>query len=84
MPRTSIQKKARVCLLLEQGHSIHSIASMEGIHHSTVSRIGKAYQERGHHEDLLRSGRPIIFGPRDERNIVRCITSGQCETAVDI
>ncbi|CAI2198815.1 6908_t:CDS:1, partial [Funneliformis geosporum] len=35
-------------------------------------------------KDLPKSGRPRLFTGRDERNIIRMLSSGECSTAVDI
>lgn len=81
---TSLEKRARICTLLDEGHTIRAIASIENVHNSTVSRIGKRWRETGSYYDRLRCGRPGIFTERNERNIIRHILSGKCHTAVDI
>jgi transposase len=84
MPRTDAAKRARVCCLVEEGYSIYEIAEREDIHPSTVSRISKRYAGSNDYTDKPRSGRPRAFDKREERKIMRALSSGACQTAVDI
>jgi transposase len=85
MTRISVEKRARILLLLEQGHSVREIGSLEGVSHSSVVRIGqKSKTNNSSNHALVPMGRPRIFSDREERNILRLLSSGQCSTAVDI
>ena len=41
MKQVSAEKRARIVLLLEEGHSVRYVAHVERVHYSTVSRINK-------------------------------------------
>ena len=41
MSRLSIEKRARIAALIEQGLPLREIARREGVHHSTVMRLEK-------------------------------------------
>lgn len=84
MSHTTPKTRSRIVTLLNEGYSIRQVAAQEGIHHSTVSRIRKRSLENGHLNDMPRSGRPRLFLERDERKIVRLVSSGECHTAIDI
>ena len=84
MPRLSIEQRAQVITLIEEGYSTRYIASKIGIHQSTVVRTYQHMQKTGTIKDQPKSGRPRIFSVHTERRIVRLIASKECSTAVDI
>ena len=84
MPKVSPLKKARIAALLSTGHSTRDIARREGVSQSTVSRLRHNEGADRGYQDLPRSGRPRLFTDRHERLITRMVTSGKCQTAVDV
>ena len=46
-PHISLEKCARICLLVEQSFSMRKIAKIEGIGHMSVVRIIKKKEETG-------------------------------------
>ena len=66
---TSPQLRALIVSRHEEGMSNSDIASFVGITTHTIQRILKNYQERGHHDDAPRSGRPSKLTGRDMRRI---------------
>jgi transposase len=84
MDHLSPEQRVRICTLIEEGHSFRSVARMEEIHHTTVSRIFHSYSETGSYQCKSRSGRPRLFCSRGERHIVRLLASNSCQTAVEI
>jgi len=82
MKQLSTEKRARVVALLEEGNTVRYVAHVEGIHFSTVSRINKRLKETGSNENKLKSGRPRLITSRDERKVLRLITSNEAPTAI--
>ena len=66
---TSPQLRAFILRRHEEGMSNSDIASFVGTTTRTIQRILKNYQERGHHDDAPRSGRPPKLSERDMRRI---------------
>ena len=62
---TPPQPHALIVSRHEEGMSTSDIASFVGITTRTSERILKNYQERGHHDDAPRSGRPSKLTERD-------------------
>jgi len=83
MPFTIPEKRARILVLLEENYSAREIGRRVGVHHSTVTRIRKHWQQVQSCQDMARTGRPRAVSERSERRITRLVTSGQCHTAVD-
>jgi transposase len=84
MGRLSIGKRNRINALIQEGFPSRFIASREKVAQSTVIRIKQKVVATGSVKDLPKSGRPRLFTGRDERNIIRMLSSGECSTAVDI
>ena len=84
MARLSIGKRNRIYSLIQEGLSSRDVASCEDVAQSTVIRIKQKMKSTGFLKDLPKSGRPRTFTERDERNIIRMLSSGECSTAVDI
>ena len=84
MPHVSLEKRIRIHTLLEEGHSTRSIALRESVARSTVFYIQKLKNETGSFVNRPKSGRPRILNKRDERKIIRLISTHECSTAVDI
>jgi transposase len=84
MARLSIGKRNRIYSLIQEGLTSRYIASYENVAQSTVVRIKQKMKNTSSLKDLPKSGRPRVFTERDERNIIRMLSSGECSTAVDI
>lgn len=85
MPKQlTIEQRARIILLLEEGYSTRSIAERESVSQTAVVKTGKRKRETGNLKDRPREGRPVKFTKREERRTVRKITRNECSTAVDI
>ena len=84
MPRLTLEQRARIILLFEEGYTSRQIATREKVAQSTVIDTRKRMQVTGNLHDKQRSGRPRLLSKRHERRIVRYISSGECSTAVDI
>ena len=82
MGRLSYGKRTRIYILLQEGHNTRYIASKENVSQSTVIRINQKVKATGSVKDLPRTGRSRIFTGRNERNIVKLITTGECSTSV--
>src|SRR4051812_10881516 len=82
MKRTTVSQRARIHLLRKQGNTIHQIAIQESLSPSTVAYICKHISPSC--EDKPRSGRPSTVSKPLQRKISRLITSGKCQTAVDV
>ena len=66
-PQISLEKRARICLLSEQGYSTREIGLMENVGNATVSRIIKKKNETGELNNKQKSGRPQLLQKPDER-----------------
>ncbi|GBC05935.1 hypothetical protein RclHR1_06510002 [Rhizophagus clarus] len=84
MTHISLEKRTRICTLINEGYSSHYIASKENVDQSSVIRIKQKVEATGSVKDLPKTGHPRIFTSHDERNVVRLITTGECSTAADI
>ncbi len=84
MPQLSIEKRARIYALLEEGYQANIIASKEGVHKSTVTRLRQKKEETGSLENKKRPGHPRVLSVHTERKILRLVTSNECSTAVSI
>ena len=80
MKKTSAQKTISAIYMLEQGHSLSKVAAKLSLSKATVQRIRKAHLSR-----LVqrKPGYPKLLSVQQTRQIVRKITSGQLDTAVD-
>ena len=83
-PHISFEKRARICLLIEQGSSTRQVAELEGISHSSVARIIRRRRETGSLNNKPKSGRPRILQRHDERKAIRLLKSNKCQTAIDV
>ena len=79
-----IEKRAQIYTLLQEEYSSRFIANRENISQSTVIRIKQKKDTHDTFKDLPKPGRTRIFTGRDERNIIRLISNGDCSTAASI
>jgi transposase len=74
MPKLSIEKKARVSALLDEGYSMRDVSIKENVGKSSVARIGQLLKRGLPISDLSRSGRPtVIFRKTRKKNYKACI-----------
>lgn len=79
MKATSFSQKSTVFSLLEEGYTLHQIESKTGLGKSTVGRIKKEWDgDKENHK----GGRPSKLSTRDNQAIIRQITTGQLDNAV--
>ena len=83
-PHISLEKHARICLLIEQGYSTRSVGEMENVSHSSVAQIIQKRKETGSLNNKPKSGRPRILQGRDETKTIRLLKSNECQTAIDV
>ena len=81
MKQISEQTTSDILTLLSQGLSTREIARRAGVSKSTVSNIRTAHLPG---ESTSKGGRPNRLSTREKRLIVRKITSGEYDTAVDV
>jgi transposase len=81
MKKISAEKAINAICLLQRGYSYNKVASQLSMSKATVRRIKKA-----HLPDLgpAPAGRPKLLSNHQIRYIVRKVTSGQLDTAVDV
>src|SRR6266542_577252 len=84
MARLSLGKRTRINTLINERYSSRYIASKENVDQSSVIRVKKKVEATGSVKDLPKKGNPRIFTGRNERNVVRLITTGECSTVADI
>ncbi|CAG8777893.1 1327_t:CDS:1, partial [Rhizophagus irregularis] len=80
----SIEKRSRICALLEEGYPSRYVADKEKISQSTVIRIKKRKDATRTFKDKPKSGRPRLLTGQNERKVLRYITTGVCTNAVAI
>ncbi|CAB4384435.1 unnamed protein product [Rhizophagus irregularis] len=73
----SIEKRSRICALLEEGYPSRYVADKKKISQSTVIRIKKRKNATGTFKDKPKSGRPRLLTGRNKRKVLQCITTGQ-------
>jgi transposase len=66
-PQISLEKRARICLLGEQGYSTREIGLMENVSNATVSRIIKKKNETGELNNKQKSGQSRLLQKSDEQ-----------------
>ena len=82
MKHISQQQLDNILSLLDQGiSSIREIASLTGVHYSTVSRVRSQY--RGNLEKGS-GGHPPKLSDTAKRHAMQLIGSGQADTAIDV
>jgi len=81
MKKISVQKTNDAISLLNQGFSAQKVASHLGISTGMVSKIEKT---RIPNREKSKGGRPKLLSAQNEHYIVRKITSGGLDTAVDV
>jgi transposase len=79
MKPISREVRSWVLSLLVEGHSCRDIARITGISKPKVSSIRQSQDGVSNNPHVCR---PLHFSQRDERQIVRLVSSGQCFTAV--
>ena len=80
----SPEKRARIFTLFEEGYPSCYIASKENVSQSTVIRIKQRKDTNSTFKNQPKSGRPRYLTGRNERNVLRLISSGKCTNAVAI
>ena len=84
MVRLSPSQKVKIVTLVDMGLSRREVARREGISASTVSRLCTKAKPQSSHRLSAKLGRPCLLDDRHKRRISRLVTSGQCQTAIDI
>ncbi len=80
----SVEKKSRIYALLEEGYPSRYIAAKENVSQSTVIRIKQRKDTTGTFKNKQKPGRPRLLTGRNERKVLRYITTGECTNAVAI
>lgn len=81
MRAITADKEKHIIHLLKEGHSVRQVASQVNVSAATVGRTAKrCLQER----IMGKPGRPHILSDTDKRKIVRDISSGKSNTAVEV
>jgi transposase len=80
MKPTSSTKHSAVTSLLQEGYSLRQIESKTGLGKSTIGRIKK---EMDGDKENSKGGRPSKLSPGDKRSIIRQITTGRLDNAVE-
>ena len=83
------EERIRAITLLEEGYSSREVTSKlskpgKKIHHTSILRLKKKYEETGSVKNKQVSGRPRKLTKRDERTVVRRILKDECSTASEI
>jgi transposase len=81
MKPISADKRNNIIRLLEDGLSSREIATLVGLHRSTIDSIRKQVMPDA---PKPASGRPAKLSARDRRNLARLVTSGKADTAVQL
>lgn len=81
MKPTSFAQHSTVISLLKEGYSLCQIQSKTGLGRSTVGRIKK---EADLDKENCKGGRPSKLSPRDTQSIIRQITTGKLDNAVQV
>src|SRR3954469_19713472 len=81
MKAVSADKENAVVHLLSQGLPIREVAGKVGVSAPTVSRMAR--KNLPDHIGRM-PGRPHLLSDADKRKILRDITSGKCDTAVEV
>ena len=75
----SIEKRAQVLILKEDGHTHKAIGERLGIHYKSVSYILKKHAKTGSVQDRQRSGRPRKSTAREDKLIRRAAIVNQVD-----
>ena len=81
---TTPELHALICSKYQDGISSSDIAAFSNTTTRTVQRIIKNYQERGHHDDAARSGRPPRLDDRGIRHLKYTVEGNRRQTLSDI
>ncbi|CAH1763202.1 15549_t:CDS:2 [Entrophospora sp. SA101] len=84
MKAITLEQRARIYTLIQEGYSSREIAFCEKISHSTVVRIKQRKEKTGSFDIIPKPGRPRILSEQHDRNICRLIKSGECSNAIQI
>ncbi|PBK82620.1 hypothetical protein ARMGADRAFT_946245, partial [Armillaria gallica] len=78
-------KAARICTLLQDGHTCTEISHVIGCSHSTVCKTGHKYKgKENYYAHIEGRGRPRKMDDADVKFAVQKICSHDCRTAVDV
>jgi transposase len=81
MRRISKDTRNSILELIDNGLSSHKIAAQLGVHHATVNRVRA---EARPDAQKSQGGRPAKLTATDKRMLVRRITSGKADNAVQL
>jgi transposase len=81
MKPISDEIRNKIVSLLRSGYSQRTTAKMVKLSHVTIKRV---CDSMGLDIQKSRGGRPAKLTPYDKRNLVRTITSGKADTAVQL
>ena len=81
MRTLSLAQKKHILFMLDAGHSTHSIASIIGVHTSTISRLHSKKHSELH---KLFGGCPTKLSPTNICHAVHLITTRKAENAVQV
>ncbi|CAJ0747662.1 3583_t:CDS:1, partial [Entrophospora sp. SA101] len=84
MKAITLEQRARIYTLIQEGYSSSEIAFCEKISHSTVVRIKQRKEKTGSFDIIPKPGCPRILSEQHDRNICRLIKSGECSNAIQI
>jgi transposase len=84
--KLTTEERVKAITLLNEGYSSRVVAEKLGrnVHHTSILRLKKKYQETGSVDNKPVSGRPRKLNDRQERSTVRKILTRECTTAVEV
>lgn len=80
----SIEERAKVVVLVQEGYSMNAVARMIGVSRCCVQQIIKKHKETGTVADRHRPGRPKSTTSRQDRELVRLSLRDRKVTAPDL
>ena len=80
----SIEKRSRICALLEEGYLSRYVAVKEEVSQSTVIRIKQCKDATGTFKNKPKPGHPRLLTGQNERKVLQYIITGECTNAVAI
>ena len=80
----SIEKRARICALFDEGFPFRYIADKENVSQSTVIRTKQHKDKTGNNKNKPKSECPWLLTGRYKWKVLRLITTGECSNAVAI
>ena len=83
-PHLSLEKRARIYALLQEGHLTRVVAHRENVSQRTVVRVRHNKDATGTFANKPKSDRLRVVSVHDERKMVRLIASSKCSTATEV